>query len=493
MPKRSFALHDLRPFITAVCVATTPLALACDWNGGTADGESDGATPEVDADAEDMAGGSSAGMGEEDGARESTTGHAEDDSTGVAVDADVSTGDQGSDHTGPSEMGTSSAGMQDTGDGDATSTSSTSTSSDGGQSTSSSSSDTTDVSSAEDATSSEESSGDASSDAGAESDSGKGETTSGDSESTSGTDSSDTSTTESETSDTSSDASSSTSTSDATESTTSAGSDESSSSEASSSTGGEAGSDDYDPSACPSDRFIDASVFVTPPDGLPDPVLEVSCTTNVVSVKSNGIPTFEYFSVTPNALQAQDWTWRFPLNPSFADATTAVNLAGAVAVSIAGLPFYGPTESPMHGYNDPVLDQLLDYCGGHTDGQGRYHFHYRPECLYEEVDGKPSVIVGYAFDGFPIFGPWACDDADCTSVTEVKSSYQPIDNPSRQTAWDDNQYVEGSGDLDECNGRFGADGNYRYYATRKFPYFMGCYKGTPLPNKARTRASEFQQ
>jgi hypothetical protein len=32
--------------------------------------------------------------------------------------------------------------------------------------------------------------------------------------------------------------------------------------------------------------------------------------------------------------------------------------------------------------------------------------------------------------------------------------------------------------LDECNGRFGPDGTYRYHATATFPYILGCYRGT---------------
>ena len=32
--------------------------------------------------------------------------------------------------------------------------------------------------------------------------------------------------------------------------------------------------------------------------------------------------------------------------------------------------------------------------------------------------------------------------------------------------------------LDECNGRFGSDGTYRYHATDTYPYIIGCYHGT---------------
>ena len=46
---------------------------------------------------------------------------------------------------------------------------------------------------------------------------------------------------------------------------------------------------------------------------------------------------------------------------------------------------------------------------------------------------------------------------------------------------DDYEYVEGSGDLDECNGTT-LNGVYGYYITDGFPYIMSCFKGTPDPS-----------
>ena len=46
----------------------------------------------------------------------------------------------------------------------------------------------------------------------------------------------------------------------------------------------------------------------------------------------------------------------------------------------------------------------------------------------------------------------------------------------------DYEYVAGSGDLDECNGRTGVTpefpkGIYHYYATDSYPYLQRCVKG----------------
>ena len=50
-------------------------------------------------------------------------------------------------------------------------------------------------------------------------------------------------------------------------------------------------------------------------------------------------------------------------------------------------------------------------------------------------------------------------------------------------AWDCNVYAAKSDTdavlyADKCNGRERPDGTYAYYATRSFPYYLGCYTGT---------------
>ena len=48
----------------------------------------------------------------------------------------------------------------------------------------------------------------------------------------------------------------------------------------------------------------------------------------------------------------------------------------------------------------------------------------------------------------------------------------------------DYEYVSGSGDLDDCNGRFGVtpeypQGIYHYYITDEFPHLSRSWRGTP--------------
>ena len=111
--------------------------------------------------------------------------------------------------------------------------------------------------------------------------------------------------------------------------------------------------------------------------------------------------------------------------------------------------------------------------------------------------GRKMIQVGWAADGFPIYAIWGYADAkDASSkLAELKSSYRlksgnrPADSNSPGGKYDgtymqDFEYVKGSGDLDEANGRFGVTpefekGTYYYVLTEKFPMVPRMFKGTP--------------
>ena len=157
-----------------------------------------------------------------------------------------------------------------------------------------------------------------------------------------------------------------------------------------------------------------------------DPMLRAGCTQSHLAVQSNGIPNFEFVQITPNDLQRQRYSWRIPRQPRAATNKTRIPLLGPVAIAINGLPFYGPNEAPRHGTADPIRDQILDFCSGHTAGRGDYHFHARPDCLFRKVQGMTGLVVGYAFDGYPILAPYECADAACARIKKVRSSYKFI-------------------------------------------------------------------
>jgi hypothetical protein len=229
---------------------------------------------------------------------------------------------------------------------------------------------------------------------------------------------------------------------------------------------------------CPTGNFINPSVS-TLQSGYADAVLNVSCDGQYMYIDSNGIITYEFIAITPFDLEEQNHNWQIPLNPQRASSPSDIPRGGAVAVAINGIPFFGPNEAPRDDYGDPILDNLLDFCNGHT-AQGQYHYHARPNCLYDSNGNNIGVVLGYAFDGYPILSPWVCADDNCSSVNKLQSSWQRTQDV--RNAWESNEYVAGSGDLDQCNGTTLDDGSYAYFATDTFPYVLGCYTGVATLN-----------
>ena len=114
----------------------------------------------------------------------------------------------------------------------------------------------------------------------------------------------------------------------------------------------------------------------------------------------------------------------------------------------------------------------------------------------EPLDGLHSPIIGWAYDGNPIYGPFAYGDPDVvqSGIIQVKSGYQlnisnVIDRPNFAPGFfvEDYSYT-GSGNLDKHNGRYCKtpefpNGTYAYFAGVKndgtsgfipeYPYFIG--------------------
>lgn len=241
--------------------------------------------------------------------------------------------------------------------------------------------------------------------------------------------------------------------------------------------------------------MLDVSKAPGAGDGYPKPSVSAYCTDSTFVVESNVIPPYTFVQTTPNPLTAQTDKYEIPKNPQIAAQTTEIPLLGLAGFAVNGLPFFGPNEgdTPVESaFGDPVYNGLMDPCYGHTAYE--YHYHSMSvKCLNEDslVDkpwmnadppaDEPSPIIGWALDGFPIYGPQECADASCTSVVVMQSGYAKIGDP-KTYAWkayewqshDDPTY------LDACNGHTGPSGDYHYHATSGFPYIIGCYKGTPM-------------
>jgi hypothetical protein len=161
----------------------------------------------------------------------------------------------------------------------------------------------------------------------------------------------------------------------------------------------------------------------------------------------------------------------------------------------------------------------FDDCLGHPAPNGEYHHHVSPDCLYDHLnDQVHSDLIGYAFDGFPIYGAYGYASSDGTGgIARMRSSFHLRSITDRTTLADgtvlspmqygpaiggqyplgafieDYEYAMDSGDLDEHNGRFCVTpdfplGHYCYFVTLDeqaspaYPYIIGpTYYGTVQP------------
>ncbi len=223
-----------------------------------------------------------------------------------------------------------------------------------------------------------------------------------------------------------------------------------------------------------------------------------------------------------------------PRDPEIADEPTALGL-GAAALLLNGVKWEaypaacfdegsgrGGLGTEAIGCGPRMIDHPWRYNVGsplntgfsfdiyhaHVQRTGMYHYHSTPRVLYTGSPdlgdamicdtGVVSPVIGFAGDGFPLFGPCFTDETG--TVRAAQSSYE-IKQGKRQDVGDyltpyavgnvlgdeydgqfigDHEYVAGSGDLDACNGMT-VDGQYGYYVTADYPYALKCFSGTPNP------------
>lgn len=239
---------------------------------------------------------------------------------------------------------------------------------------------------------------------------------------------------------------------------------------------------------------------------------EVRITTdeNYRYIRSNGIPDHQPGQFpnrgNPNMIRPQNHSYRVPLNPQKADRLTPA-ARQPFGVALNGVPFDPGTaevwrNDPRSGWNYDALSGKinlgLDRHLAHVQPDGSYHYHGLPTGLLEilamQKEQKSMLLVGYAADGFPIYGPLAYEEADNprSSLVKMTSSYQlkkgtrPNGPGGRYdgTFVQDFEYVAAAGSLDETNGRTGVtpeypEGTYYYVLTDSFPFIPRSYQGTP--------------
>jgi hypothetical protein len=180
---------------------------------------------------------------------------------------------------------------------------------------------------------------------------------------------------------------------------------------------------------------------------------------------SNNLPVDIKTGTFPIAVDDPSYAYdRNPGKITETDTTITLPETGTVAAKASCMP-EGPVGMLRNGvlvFNsldarglDAVAHESQDVCQGHP-AITTYHYHNVPSCLRNAATGT-STVVGWIADGFPIV------------VERDASGALPT-----------------NADLDECHGRTSPiqlNGKvvtmYHYSATLEFPYFIGCYRGTP--------------
>ncbi len=169
-----------------------------------------------------------------------------------------------------------------------------------------------------------------------------------------------------------------------------------------------------------------------------------------------GYPNAAAIPIAPYALQAT-----LPLHPEVNATPTCIG-GLATAITLTGAVWHAEIAPDSKGnvYNpDSVLP--LDACQGHPY-MGQYHYHgYSWKCFPAALQGTPgeqSPLVGYALDGFGVYGPRGANG-------------QPVTNAQ----------------LDVCHGmtsKVWFNGKYQrvyhYVLNNEYPYSIGCFRGTPV-------------
>ncbi|MEC7837272.1 MAG: YHYH protein [Chloroflexota bacterium] len=241
--------------------------------------------------------------------------------------------------------------------------------------------------------------------------------------------------------------------------------------------------------------------------------VDIELSDDSVIVTSSGIPNHDFQSGLGCCAQEVDYQWIIPTSPQFTEEITMAPDRGAVAITVTGVPIFGPEEGPggdavaLHfDYFEEDRQPIeIGICGGHSAG-AYFHYHFDANCLHWHPEGtgldwedwdyrtnldpnEHSPVIGFAFDGFPIYGPYGWDAYK--NVVEITSSYRLKKDSNGYGGIEDWEYIEGLGDTDECNGLSSStpevpDGIYHYVSSIRngegdigFPYFLLCYHGIP--------------
>lgn len=242
-----------------------------------------------------------------------------------------------------------------------------------------------------------------------------------------------------------------------------------------------------------------------------------NCGDSLRGLSANGIPDHSVGSFpnagNPHSIAQQSIDTVFPLAPAlvhddgedsrvFGFVLNGIKLDPATAgrcddsgdrCSLAG----GSGRWNIEALGQDSFDFGDDHNHAHVQPDGSYHYHGMPEgFLDRQGKGEAMTLTGFAGDGFPIYARYGLADPldENSEIIILQSSYRlkaspddgrpSIDRYAMGAFTQDYEYIDGLGDLDECNGRYGVtpeypNGIYHYTITDSWPYIGRCLKGEP--------------
>jgi hypothetical protein len=219
---------------------------------------------------------------------------------------------------------------------------------------------------------------------------------------------------------------------------------------------------------------IDLNGKTVETDRLVQDNLVISFDSTSMILRTHGLPNhptgyfpsrsrYDEFVGNPNTIAEAVATYYIPLEPkenpnhtvTTADNSNHALPMGPIGIAINGVVFYNPFDAGSQDATD-----LMDRCCGHPNQNGQYHYHKYPICVnspWADEGQEHSPLIGFAFDGFPVYGPYVAKDLMAKDAT-------------------------GDQALNDFNGHSDPDRGWHYQVTPgKFPYLIGGYWGTEDP------------
>lgn len=154
----------------------------------------------------------------------------------------------------------------------------------------------------------------------------------------------------------------------------------------------------------------------------------------------------------PNSITAEAYQIKLPAIPQATEEPSCLPL-GAIGVLTNGGYFFNALDARGE---DAVAHEIQDSCQGHPERGGAYHYHSVTTCL-EAQSKEHSALLGYAFDGFGIYGHYDKNGKVLTN-TDLDARH----GHTHEIEWDGKKQKL-----------------YHYHATWEYPYTVGCYRGKP--------------